>query len=168
MFALGSTVVFSVVQMHVFPSFFEHSKPWGISVEQQWETSAPLAAPASPPLLISLSPPLLFRLNIQLTVRERRQGALHYTLLCLPTSLASKHSADSVCCFVKFTTVGCLHVNDLEFYFLFYFFKECILKRNLYFCLCLLSRAPFLSHLLLPPAACCRLHNWCKYRRMCQ
>lgn len=54
------------------------------------------------------------------------------------------------------------------------FSKECILKRNSHFCLCILSQtlfSPLAFFSLSPPApSCrsCRLHNWCKCCHMCQ
>lgn len=101
MVCAGLPQLFFLLRKCMFLFILERSKPWGILEESNERLELLLQTP--PP---SLSPPLLFRLNIQLTVRERRQRTLHYPALCLPTSLASKHSADGVCCFVKFTTVA--------------------------------------------------------------
>lgn len=86
---------------------------------------------------------------------QRRQRTLHYTVLCLPKSLVSKCSTD----FVAALSSSLLQPLSCKWSWML-FSKECILKRNSHFCLCVLSRTLFSSissplsrALPLPPAA---------------
>lgn len=137
MFSLGSRIVCLLCRCMLFIHFWTQ-QTLGNFCGKQWETGAPLTAVVPSSLLISLSPPLLFRVNIQLTVRKRRQRTLHYTAL-----FANIFSVKTFCrlCLLlcQVHHCGCFHVNDLECYF----FKECILKRNSYFCFCVLSQTLF-------------------------
>lgn len=109
-----------------------------------------LRPPSQPSLLISLSPPLLF--SVQWI--QRRQRTLHYTVLCLPKSLLSKRSTD----FVAALSSSPLQPLSCKWSWML-FSKECILKRNSHFCLCILSQTLFspisspLSRSLLPQTA---------------
>lgn len=82
---------------------------------------------------------------------QRRQRTLRYTVLCLPKSLVSKRSAD----FVAALSSSPLQPLSCKWSWML-FSKECILKRNSHFCLCVLSQTLFspisspLSRSLLP------------------
>lgn len=141
------------------PCFFGEFSSKGLKPPSQLKLSL------SPHFTVSSSPP---QSSVQWI--QRRQRTLHYTVLCLPKSLVSKRSTD----FVAALSSSPLQPLSCKWSWML-FSKECILKRNSHFCLCILSQTLFssISSPSTPPPfppsrRSRRLHNWCKYCHMCQ